>query len=70
MVRSIPLACAYGTKSPAINEDIGAPGISTNLVISQQITDEMVITNVTAHPIPKAILTFFDTPIKGHCPTK
>ena len=38
----------------------------TSLVRSQQITDAMVITNVTAHPIPKAMLTFFDTPIKAH----
>ena len=70
MVRSMVEAAASGRKNPAIKEETGAPGMRTNVVILQLIKAAILITKVTANPIPKAISTFLDTPTKGQIPTK
>ena len=57
-------------KYPATQRETGAPGINTSVVIIQLIKTAMVITNVTAPPIPKAMSTRRETPMKGQMPTK
>ena len=55
---------------PATHWVRGAPGMRTKVVMVQEIKAAMVMTKVTAAPMPTAMLTRRDTPIKGQIPTK
>ena len=70
MVRSILAAWSAGMKRPATQLDIGAPGISTREVMVQLMKTAMVMTKVTALPMPTAMSTWRETPTKGQMPTK
>ena len=50
--------------------DTGAPGIKTSVVMVQLKKTAMVITNVTALPMPRAMSTRRETPMNGQMPTK
>ena len=66
----MPAAFSADMKNQATQRDTGAPGIKTSVVIVQLIKTAMVITNVTALPMPTAMSTRRETPMKGQMPTK
>ena len=70
MVRSTLAAVSAGMNRPAANRVSGAPGMSTNVVMVHEMKAAMVMTKVTAHPMPTAMPTCRDTPINGQMPTK
>ena len=70
MLLCVPAAASAGMKRLAARRVSGAPGMSTNVVMVQEMNAAMVITKVTAAPMPTAMSTCRDTPMKGQIPTK